>query len=987
MQNIYELLGLIEDINFDDVANEEKIHELCRWVKENGDIIRRREHGEEILDKVKSILKDGTVTEKEQGHLLSLLKNIIQGAQLKVKIEYLRDKVKHHQNIGLDLIDILDNENAINVIHHEAKQQLNLALQSYTGFLMNPEIVFISLCLIGMLQYNGNFYENVRITYKSLYVRYSEQKIEGTIRSILSEYRTKKENRQGKSRIINVVLSNAIVPVYYLPAFFDFIYDIYKLNFEYDLPENLSKEFRFVYEGLRDVMLSEGDDIKVNVTKKSYKLIKTTKQLIINENYSDVVIGLSIIIVKLIDKRVWNKKIKIFNPYLKIGFESWEKTFRDASEGKSHRIVSSEFRSRWEPKFKLYQNKLYLVPPIHRVKSQYNYYDIKIILKNGKHVLYTNDQPCIKEIIGGYQVSLNKINLLDPLGKLQYLLIAGDEIIYDSRRKLYRDYLVFDNAGNEISNNTDYKGTAILCTSGADNRGTVFFKSNTFILSSLTVDYDDTLFLSGDIFSFSSLMRPGIFGNELQHQYLKKPENDELIPVFLEVKFLVFESVNDTEKYEFDINSYLYKLSDFNYTKSERHAAWKYVVDLNIDNPGIYFISVYEWYKGKRTKIATFQFGYDPSYNSKVSKIDDFNYELIINSSLRSGTVHSNINIESYSEDWLRIQLNNEEYIYYLSLNLEMYRLQGNGWKSYRDNLWIGDIDQDSVLETCAFDYDRLDVCSSSGQLLQEDVPINDCKNHIEVSIGFLQSFKEANDFVILLFSKNGLIKKGIYCYNRCVIDKGTTEIYFDPVSKILSVRPQYFGKGNVIFEIMNENGKLVYSSSQIKSGACFKVRGLESFIKYQFFFYEKSKGLVIKKARELMKQTSIFYALDDFVGRYFKIKEVLYDQRVRGEFLRKMQYFNRVYIYFTDRVSNDIFKGDIIIKAGARPFRLANVNPVEIEICGNIVNNELELAITKAGDGLLLDFKHHGIMNTLDDNKAIDIYSYFIDINGRKSL
>jgi hypothetical protein len=42
-----------------------------------------------------------------------------------------------------------------------------------------------------MLYYDGAFYESVRKTYKSLYQRYSEQKVEGLIRTLLNNYRTK----------------------------------------------------------------------------------------------------------------------------------------------------------------------------------------------------------------------------------------------------------------------------------------------------------------------------------------------------------------------------------------------------------------------------------------------------------------------------------------------------------------------------------------------------------------------------------------------------------------------------------------------------------------------------------------------------------------------------------------------------------------------------------------------------------------------------
>ncbi len=94
-------------------------------------------------------------------------------------------------------------------------------------------------------------------------------------------------------------------------------FDIYKMNFEYDLPDEPYEDFQFVFEGLRNNMLSDGDDISINVTQKTYKLTAATKQLISRKDGLDAIIKLSIIIVKLIDKRFWDKEIRIFNPYLK----------------------------------------------------------------------------------------------------------------------------------------------------------------------------------------------------------------------------------------------------------------------------------------------------------------------------------------------------------------------------------------------------------------------------------------------------------------------------------------------------------------------------------------------------------------------------------------------------------------------------------------------------------------------------------------------
>ena len=115
-------------------------------------------------------------TEKEQEQLLNLLSARINDTRLKTKINYIKQLVRERKNIGLDLIDIIDNEEAINEIHSKAEKQLAAALNSYSGIISryaDREIVFISLCLIAMLKYDGNYYDYVADTYKNIYRKYN----------------------------------------------------------------------------------------------------------------------------------------------------------------------------------------------------------------------------------------------------------------------------------------------------------------------------------------------------------------------------------------------------------------------------------------------------------------------------------------------------------------------------------------------------------------------------------------------------------------------------------------------------------------------------------------------------------------------------------------------------------------------------------------------------------------------------------------------
>ena len=102
---------------------------------------------------------------------------------------------------------------------------------------------------------------------------------------------------------------------------------------------------------------------------------------------------------------------------------------------------------------------------------------------------------------------------------------------------------------------------------------------------------------------------------------------------------------------------------------------------------------------------------------------------------------------------------------------------------------------------------------------------------------------------------------------------------------------------------------------------------------------------------------------------------------------MRKNHYFNTTYVHFKKQVSNDVFVGEIYVKTYNGIYVLNNINPVVIEVCSDVIDGTMELAITKDRDGLLLDFEHHGIMNTMDSDTAVDIFSYIINMNGVRTF
>lgn len=981
--SIYILQGIIQGIISDGVINDKEIERLQKWMDNNRTSLSFQPKSKVLVDTIDSILEDGVVTEEEQLLLQQVLSEQIEETQFENKIAFLKRQVKNKKNIGVDLIDLLGDDETIEKIHAMAEVQLRKSLSSYSGTaLCDTEIIFISLVLIAMLNYeDGRYYESVREIYSDLYDRYSAQKIEGSIRSILNKYHL--ENTQ-KERNINAALYNAIVPAHYLSAFFAFIYDIYERNFEYDLPDDMYEDFKFVYEGLRQTMLSDGDDVHLNVTRKTYKLIKTTKQLIAREDCIDSIIKLSTIIVRLIDKQVWNKEIKIFNPYLKLGFDAWAETLINTSGPRERSTSRSELRSRWEPKYITSGNRIYIVPPVHRIKSTYDYRTVRVEVVNGDEVIFSDEHPDIRDIIGGYQIIIDKILVSKPIGKISYRLVAGNEVLYDSKDKLFRDILAFNTDGAEIRNNTDYSGTAIFCMSKEYDKITTFYRDKYYMLGNYGAHLGDALLIDETVFNFSSLVRPGVFGDEHKDVYLFDETSEKKYQVYKNIKFLVFETTDIEAVFEIEADGSTRKLQAFDHTVTKREGVNKYVVNLNNISDGIHTITIFELYKGRRSSLCSFTFAIDSKLRYECEPLVENGYIISIDSSLLPTSIVEEISAATYKTHWNKVENGGKVYSFIIPFGFEFYGFKGEQeeWKEKENELWIGDINSETILQLSDLSIDAIEVYGSNGSRIDEEIRVYERNFVKEARIGFLSSYKNTNDYFLIALLKDGKNKYPLICYNKCVLDD-EIELTYDAKDKELSIVPSYKGKGRVYFSILNREGETIYKSSIVNSKDAVYVNNIKSFEEYRICFFEKKGGLSLQGDTPLGERSLIIYDWDDLIGKSFKISEVYFDQFVRGEFLRKHHYFNRTFLRIIKKEDQDIFVGELYTSTREGNYDLFRINPVSVEICGDVIDGTVELSITKYGDGLLLDFEHHGIMNTLDDANAVDIFSYIMELKG----
>ena len=976
---LFELNGIIEGIIADEEINEMEILRLKTWIEMNSHL-RGNNQYDSIAQKLSEILEDGIITKDEQAELLTLLSNGIMRSKFEIKLEYLRKKVRAHKLIGIELIDLLDNEAVLERIHKMSEMQLRRMLSSYTGQIEgDTEIVFISLVLIAMVGYNGNFYSSVQKTYKSLYLRYSEQRIEGIIRTIINRYKLNRTEKVSRSRIINTVLSNTVVPSNYLPDFFDFVYDIYRVNFNCSLPKDIYEEFTFIYDGLRDNMLSDGNSIRISITKKTYKLIKATKLIVVDRRQVDAIIRLSIIVAKLIDKKVWNKAIKIHNPYLKSGFEAWAMQYDTDPVCKESLAVG--VRSNWEPKFTMQASDIYLNPPVHKIQSEYDYNKIRIAVYNGEEELYSNTVPDIREIIGGYQVSVDRIKIKKPLGNVRYVVFVGKQSIYDSGEKLYREILVFNTSGDEISNNTDYSGLAAFCYRTKSKQLTPHLTLPDYMLAFDEVKKGN-LYLFGDLrFYFAGMNKPGIFGKKYDGCWFIDPMNGRKA-VYQSADFLVVENRSGFSSYELEINGIGRMLKSNDYEEITLDQIVRTIIKISLCESGIYSLSLYTHDADKRTRIASFEIVIDSGLSYKCAKLDDQNYQITIQSDLLDNTVDKEFNLASFSEMGFLVYYRGNQYRYCMPVDVDAYRISEGAWTNISCAIWCDDLKQDTVLDMYGNQADEICVYSPEGELLDEAIPMKQKGVYYQAAIGFLKSYKTSYDFVNLEFCSHGARKKTIKCLNRCILDKNETEILFNSVSKELTIVPCFEGKGKVYVVISDEN-EVCYKSEYLTSGDSVLIENLSSFKKYTISFYEKKKGLLTKKDNFMVDFHEVFYAWDDFVGHTFTIPKVYYDFYYRDAFWRKDRHFDTTYLTFTEKETADTYSGVLYTDDGKKKRYLSALNPISIEICSEVLGNGVELSLTKDGDGLLLDYRNNCVLNTIDNPKAVDIFSYILDVRG----
>ncbi len=1054
VEDLYELIGILDSINYDEVINEKEIDSLNLWINNHEYV-----HDKQLIDIIniiKEIIKDGIVNEDEKKRIVDLVKkfykenmteserlsclngiidgivsdNVVNIKEIKKlqfwilsntelasnilyqrvfyllkkinindldeeevlddfrklafdnfvtnKTQSLKYKISNNILIGNDLIKLIGEKDMIDKIHKSAMIQINNILSHKVSFIeADLDIVIISLSLIALLYYNSSYWDHVRDVYNELYDKYSEQRIEHKLREIIYKYNNGKNDEQW---LINYVLENAIVPMYYLPSFFDFIYDIYKYNFECNISDkNLDEEFEFIYDGLKSLLSSgiENNDVEINVTRKSYRLIKCTKNVIIGNETIHNIIELSENILKIIDEYYWNNKnICGNNIYYNYGFDNWLKTINIDYEKNVNKEKKNRFTSSWKPEFQLEGNNVYLVPPNHKIKNTYNYQYINVVVTCDGEKIYENNRPDIYDMFGGYKIIVNRIKLDNPLGNIRYIVYCNNEIIYDSGENLFRDYIIFKSNGQEYKNNTDYNGQIdILHKNKDDNYDHVYYENDYYCLSTKNVNAGDTFFINGNLINFSTKLECGLVGSKLDSYLLKDVE----YPIYSSLEKYIIETTENLNNIGIMINDKRNKLSDLDYQLKSRGGYNDYIIDLDLTSNSIYSIYAFKINSGEEISKSRTNLALVDNLEFDCNQLDNNNYAINVSSSLFDQEISEVLNIKEKDELYISSFIDSQEYKLFLKLNIKLFKLDNNGWMTFDDYIWVKDVSNYSKLYTYGIDSDYIIVKGNKSVSIQ--TLYNRQKNN---PIGMYEfGSSVANNFedesLKIIFFKDNKIIDNISCYCKTVLANPQSLYSFDSINGTLKITPKLYGKGIITLKIYDGDNNIYYQDIT-KPNEVIEINELKSFTEYKIQLIEQAEEFSFDEDRILYSRIDSFYCLKDLKGRYFKLDKAKISKIIGGVFQYRNFILWNTFVSFKEQIDETTYEGEIYYFTGENKYVFKTCNPVEIELVSDPIDDVIEVSITCEGDGLLINFDKRTILDK-DDPRATDIYSYEMNL------
>lgn len=883
-------------------------------------------------------------------------------------------KLSADKLIGLDLLQIAGNDELKKKIHARAIRHLKVNYNKSSVVLYEGinEIV-VSLVIIALDHYDGSLWDHVQDEYNNLYVGRSEQRVSALIRKILAQ-----SSNEPNNRYINYVIRQTITPSYFVPDFITFAFDIYKDTFKYELIDNsniLNEVLANVFIDISSKYESKNNQFKSKA--KSYKLIKTIRDIIDNIDWFSELIEYTKIILKYLDTYYWNesKKNLPYFDYFEPFFKDWiskNKIFFEAKERSNHEKVQ------WNATYSLKGINVLLHIPDHLISREYPASSIRIVVSHGSEVVKVIDRPTITEVVGSNLIIGNDVVLENPIGKVNYKIYSNSDVIFDSKKTLYREFLFFSENHNEIKQGSKYVGNIDVV--GTDIKAIknieVYYTNQFYSIGNLVLNEHESIMMDDRAVYTSYSDEKMLVGTKSTKAYIS--ESIHHLDIYTEVLGLIFTCPKmDDKRIQLQVNNSRYLITDL----SERGIGDHTICEMSLDGytvQGFNYIAV----KELNTDSILFKqsYFYCPEYTHKC-KLHNDEIVLNINCNLVEGKEYiADTKKDNMFELPFTSQYFESELYLVPKVDIPVYRIEDGVWKPFREEISIKDITTYSKIWIDGIDFSQVKV-SLPNKYVTDKLAVNYRDNKAYLPCAMIKGL-ESNGYAkcSINFYKDSLSVDSLNVYYRAVVDYKSMYMRYEYDDSV-SISFDYFGKDDITVKLF-KGEECVCDVTTIDKPVHIKVPNIEKFTAYKIQILGGTNDIFSMNANQYnmyRKENIFFYDANDIVGHTFKIDQgrgEVYDQD-KDEWYDKKLSFKHTTVHVDSMIEEDLYK----VTVNHFDQKRRHKKNLQLLLTSEIVDGKFWCDISSEGDLLLYDniAKSIVFIENKSTRKNLDIQEYRI--------
>lgn len=883
-------------------------------------------------------------------------------------------KLSADKLIGLDLLQIAGNDELKKKIHTRAIEHLKVNYKKSSVVLYEGinEIV-VSLVIIALDHYDGSLWDHVQDAYNDLYVGRSEQRVNALIRKILAQ-----SSNEPNNRYINYVIRQTITPSYFVPDFITFAFDIYKDTFKYELIDNSN----IINEVLANVFIDisskyESKNNQFKSKAKSYKLIKTIRDIIDNIDWFSELIEYTKIILKYLDTYYWNesKKNLPYFDYFEPFFKDWiskNKIFFEAKERSNHEKVQ------WNATYSLKGINVLLHIPDHLISREYPANSIKIVVSHGSEVVKVIDRPTITEVVGSNLIVGNDVVLENPIGKVNYKIYSDSTVIFDSKKALYREFLFFSENHNEIKQGSKYVGNIDVVGKNikAIKNIDVYHTSQFYSIGNLMLNEHESIMMDDRVVYTSHSDEKMLVGTKSTKAYVS--ESIHQLDIYTEVLGLIFTCPKmDNKRIQLQVNDSRYLITDL----TERSIGDYTICEMSLDGytvQGFNYIAV----KELNTDSTLFKqsYFYCPEYTHKC-KLHGGEIVLNINCDIVEGKEYiADTKKDNMFELPFTSQYFESELYLVPKVDIPVYRIEDGVWKPFKEEISIKDITTYSKIWIDGIDFSQVKV-SLPNKCVIDRLAVNYRDNKAYLPCAMIKGL-ESNGYAncSINFYKDSLSVDSLNVYYRAVLDHKSMYMRYEEDDNV-SISFNYFGKDDITVKLF-KGEECVYDVTTTDKPVRIKVPNIEKFTAYKIQILGGINDIFSMNANQYnmyRKENIFFYDANDIVGHTFKIDQgrgEVYDQD-NDEWYDKKLSFKHTTVHVDSMIEEDLYMVTVKHFDQKRRYKKS----LQLLLTSEIVDGKFWCDISSEGDLLLYDniAKSIVFIENKSTRKNLDIQEYRI--------